>query len=122
MDDSQEESVRPETDGIVWRHFGKIAAMASVATLLIGGALGGDTQTFGSVNLSDFLLVLTIILGVLTIASGIVESVKSEYAEWTKNDLRVALKKFYRWLRGGEEYPREVAWLRCGTGNSYATA
>jgi site-specific recombinase XerD len=37
---------------------------------------------------------------------------RSDYAEWTKHDYRVALKKFFRWLRQTEEYPPEVRWLR----------
>ena len=37
----------------------------------------------------------------------------SDYAEWTKHDYRVALKKFFRWLRNTEDgYPPEVKWLR----------
>jgi hypothetical protein len=38
-----------------------------------------------------------------------------DYTEWTKKDYRVALKKFYRWLRGIEEpgvYPPEVSWIK----------
>ena len=32
---------------------------------------------------------------------------------WTKHDYRVALKKFYKWLKGnGEEYPDEVKWIK----------
>jgi len=38
---------------------------------------------------------------------------RSPYADWTKRDFRVTLKKFYRWLRGTEDYPPEVRWLRC---------
>jgi site-specific recombinase XerD len=37
---------------------------------------------------------------------------RSGYAEWTKRDFRIALKKFFRWLRQSEEYPPEVRWLR----------
>jgi len=37
---------------------------------------------------------------------------RSDYAEWTKHDYRVALKKFFRWLRKTEDgYPPEVRWL-----------
>ena len=38
----------------------------------------------------------------------------SKYADWTKTDFRIALKRFYRWLRGlqpGQD-PPETAWLR----------
>jgi integrase/recombinase XerD len=37
---------------------------------------------------------------------------RSEYTEWTKRDFRITLKKFFRWLRGTDEYPPEVKWLR----------
>lgn len=39
---------------------------------------------------------------------------QSKYAEATKSDFRQMLKKFYRWLRGTENYPEEVKWLRTG--------
>lgn len=36
------------------------------------------------------------------------------YADWTKNDFRVALKRFYRWLRklSPGQSPPETAWIR----------
>ena len=34
------------------------------------------------------------------------------YSEWTKRDYKIILKKFYRWLKGSEEYPEEVRWIR----------
>jgi len=37
---------------------------------------------------------------------------KTSYAEHTKRDLKIILKKFYRWLRGTEEYPPEVRWIK----------
>jgi site-specific recombinase XerD len=37
---------------------------------------------------------------------------REPYSPWTKIDYKVTLKKFYRWLRGGEEYPPEVKWLK----------
>ena len=40
---------------------------------------------------------------------------RSDYSDWTKRDFRIALKKFYRWLRGTEDYPPEVSWLRAGS-------
>lgn len=43
---------------------------------------------------------------------------RREYSEWTKRDFRVTLKKFYRWLRGGDEDPPETAWIRCRGQNS----
>jgi integrase len=42
---------------------------------------------------------------------------RSDYAEWTKHDFRVTLKKFFRWLRRTEDYPPEVRWLRSGMKN-----
>ena len=38
---------------------------------------------------------------------------RDDYSEWTKKDFNVALKKFYKWLKGnGEDYPPEVKWLK----------
>ncbi len=37
---------------------------------------------------------------------------RSSYSPWTKMDYKVTLKKFYKWLRGGEEYPPEVKWIK----------
>jgi site-specific recombinase XerD len=41
---------------------------------------------------------------------------RSTYSDWTKSDFRVALKKFYRWLRDSPkgETPKEVAWITVG--------
>ncbi len=36
---------------------------------------------------------------------------RSGYSPWTKHDYKVALKKFYKWLKGGE-YPPEVKWVK----------
>jgi len=36
----------------------------------------------------------------------------SDYSAWTKHDYKVALKRFYRWLRGGEDCPPEVKWMK----------
>jgi integrase len=41
---------------------------------------------------------------------------QSKYADWTKADCRMALKRFYRWLRGlpkGED-PPETKWIKIG--------
>lgn len=40
------------------------------------------------------------------------------YRAWTKSDYRVICKRFYRWLRGTEEYPPEVRWIKCSFGNA----
>jgi len=37
---------------------------------------------------------------------------RSDYAEWTKHDYKVALKRFYKWLRKSDEYPPEVKWIK----------
>jgi integrase len=43
----------------------------------------------------------------------VAEIEKSEYAEWTKRDYKVTIKKFYKWLEGnGEEFPKKVRWIR----------
>jgi len=35
------------------------------------------------------------------------------YSAWTKQSYKVILKRFYRWLKGGdEEYPPEVRWIK----------
>jgi len=39
----------------------------------------------------------------------------SPYVEFSKKELRLTVKKFYKWLRGTEDYPPEVKWVstRC---------
>lgn len=37
---------------------------------------------------------------------------RKSYSPWTKQIYRVTFKKFYRWLRGGEDYPPEVKWIK----------
>ena len=39
---------------------------------------------------------------------------RTNLAPRTKNDYGVALKKFYRWLRKTDEYPKEVKWIKTG--------
>lgn len=45
---------------------------------------------------------------------------QSKYSEWTKYSMKVALRKFFTWLRGKDEIPEEVRWvkLRMKTCNS----
>jgi site-specific recombinase XerD/ribosomal protein L40E len=43
----------------------------------------------------------------------VAELEKSEYAHATKQEMKTTLKKFFKWLRGKEEYPDEVRWLKC---------
>jgi len=35
----------------------------------------------------------------------------SSYAEMTKMEIRVVLRKFYKWFRGTDDYPPEVKWV-----------
>ena len=38
-----------------------------------------------------------------------------KYSPWSKRDFKLALRKFYTWLRGTKEYPPEVAWMKVHT-------
>ncbi len=35
-----------------------------------------------------------------------------KYSPWSKRDFKIAIRKFYTWLRKTKEYPPEVAWLK----------
>lgn len=37
---------------------------------------------------------------------------RMDYSEYTKHGFKVALKKFYKWLRKSEHYPKEVRWIK----------
>jgi site-specific recombinase XerD len=37
---------------------------------------------------------------------------RSDYSPWTKHDYKVAIKRFYKWLNGDEEYPSSVKWIK----------
>lgn len=37
---------------------------------------------------------------------------RTDYAEWTKHEFKVTLKRFYRWMRKTEDYPAEVSWIK----------
>ena len=38
--------------------------------------------------------------------------INREYTEWTRRDIKVTLKKFYKWLLGANiEYPKIVSWI-----------
>jgi len=40
------------------------------------------------------------------------KAVPRDYAEWTRHDIKVTLKKFYKWLMGeNKEYPKIVSWI-----------
>ncbi|MEM4255173.1 MAG: tyrosine-type recombinase/integrase [Candidatus Norongarragalinales archaeon] len=43
---------------------------------------------------------------------------QANYSECSKQAFKVALKKFFKWLRKTEEYPEEVKWLKTGIKNS----
>ena len=37
----------------------------------------------------------------------------SDYSPYTKHDYKVVIKRFYKWLKGGDkEYPPEVSWIK----------
>ena len=38
----------------------------------------------------------------------------TDYSPRTKLDFKVTVKRFYKWLNGGEEYPESVRWIRTG--------
>jgi integrase/recombinase XerD len=44
---------------------------------------------------------------------------KSKYADWSKHDFKVALKRFYRWLRKlpDDQDPPETAWIKVSAQN-----
>ena len=44
---------------------------------------------------------------------------KQELADWTKHGYKVALKKFYKWLRNSETYPPEVSWIKTIVNNGH---
>jgi len=38
---------------------------------------------------------------------------RRDYSEWTKQDYRVVIKRFFKWFKGNDEfYPPEVAWIK----------
>ncbi|MCJ2564474.1 MAG: site-specific integrase, partial [Candidatus Thermoplasmatota archaeon] len=39
---------------------------------------------------------------------------ETEYAYQTKLDFKKTIKKFYKWLDGGKEYPDSVQWIKTG--------
>jgi len=49
----------------------------------------------------------------------VAEIEKSSWAEWTKYDNKVMLKKFYKWLEGEDEtFPKKVSWLKAKIKNN----
>lgn len=34
------------------------------------------------------------------------------YSPWTKHDIKVCLKRFYKWINGDEDFPDTVKWLK----------
>ena len=41
-----------------------------------------------------------------------------ELKDWTKHLYKVSIKKFYKWMNGGESYPSSVSWIKCNFKNS----
>ncbi len=37
---------------------------------------------------------------------------EKDYSEWYKHDIKAVLKKFYKFVRGTEDYPPEVSWIK----------
>jgi len=37
---------------------------------------------------------------------------QENYSEHTKYGFKISIKKFYKWLRGNDEYPEEVKWIK----------
>jgi integrase len=48
----------------------------------------------------------------------IVNIEQSGYSDWTKKDFKVAIKCFYKWLNGGEDYPESVKWIKATMRNA----
>jgi site-specific recombinase XerD len=43
----------------------------------------------------------------------VIDEIESrDFSEWTKHDYKAILKKFYKWLRNSETYPKEVSWIK----------
>ena len=63
----------------------------------IGEALGKDFDKVTKRDIEDFVYRVE----------------RSDYSPWIKHDYKVVLKRFYKWLKGGdEEYPEEVKWIK----------
>lgn len=63
--------------------------------------LGKD---FGKASKKDIVALLRMIEGM-------------DYSDWTKLNYKTTLKKFYKWLAGGEEYPEQVKWIKTSKRN-----
>jgi len=37
---------------------------------------------------------------------------RDDWSDWTKRDSKIVLRKYYKFLRGGDEYPEEVKWIK----------
>jgi len=46
------------------------------------------------------------------IKSVVMEIEQSTYVDFSKSELRMVLRKLYKWLRQSEDYPPEVRWIR----------
>ena len=46
------------------------------------------------------------------IVNFIAKNEQRNISQWTKQDYKVILKKFYKWLRDSENYPPEVRWIK----------
>jgi integrase len=63
----------------------------------IGGILGKDFDAATKRDIEDLVFKIE----------------RSDRSPWTKHTYKVILKRFYKWLKGGdEEYPEEVKWIK----------
>jgi integrase len=53
---------------------------------------------------------------VIDVKSVVADINGSEYSAWTKNDYKVTLKKFYKWLKktSDDQEPAETSWIKTG--------
>jgi integrase len=64
--------------------------------LIIAKWLGKDFEKATKEDMENFVMMLQ----------------SKGYSEWTKHDYKVVVKKFWKWLRGNDEYPSEVKWIK----------
>ena len=84
------------SEGITFGRVGKYLSDLKRASILLG-------KPFRIANEQDIRRIVSLF-------------VKNEkYSPWSKRDFKMAIRKFYTWLRGTKEYPPEVAWMKVHT-------
>lgn len=69
----------------------------AVSLAKISGVMGGrDFASWGRNDVERFCVWLE----------------QQPFSPWTRQNYRVVLKRFFKWLRGGDDYPPEVKWIR----------